>query len=346
MDHESSGNSCIKPEQVLEKDARLRILHLLQLLQNESDVDHPLTTKQITERMEELHGLHMHRTTVPSDLSALAAAGYDIQSVRGRVWHFHYEDRTFSLAELKLLIDAVQASKFITRGKSAELIRKISSLTSKNNAEGLRRSVQIAGRAKTDNEKGYYIVDTVNRAMNMGKKISFAYFMYDTQKKQRLKNNGNPYTVSPYDLVWDGDCYYLIGYCDERFGIRVFRADRIASAPDILSDAATKRPEDYSSERYTTESFRMFATEEPVDVTLRCQEKIMNSFLDQFGLNTPTVPLDDESFLATVRICVSPLFFRWVFGSSGAVQIIAPEKVKNEYWQMLRNAMKSIEDSK
>ena len=185
IDHESSGNSCIKPEQILKKDARLRILHLLQLLQNESDVDHPLPTKRITERMEELHGLHVHRTTVPSDLSALAVAGYDIQSVRGRVWHFHYEDRTFSLAELKLLIDAVQASKFITKGKSVELIRKISSLTSKNNAEDLRRSVQITGRAKTDNEKGYYIVDTVNRAMNAGKKISFTYFMYDTQKKQR-----------------------------------------------------------------------------------------------------------------------------------------------------------------
>jgi len=342
MDREENKNDCIKPEEIPAKDARLRILRLLRLLQRESDVDHPMSTKMIIDRMQALYGTYMHRTTVPGDLSALAAAGFDIQSSRGRIWHFHYEDRTFSVAELKLLIDAVQASKFISRTKSRELIRKLTTLTSSGNAENLRKSVRINGRAKSQNEKGYYVIDAVNRAINTGKKLSFTYYMYDKCKEQVLKNEGRPYTVSPYDLIWDGDCYYLIGFCDDRGEIRVFRADRIACAPEILQEDAVGRPAGYCPERYTTESFRMFSVDDPVEVILSCRENMMNVFLDHFGMDAETSPQRDGTFLARVSVSVSPLFYRWVFSTGGDIRIVAPEKVREGYRTLLVRSLEEL----
>lgn len=224
----------LKNNNASEEDTRLRILYLYQLLLTQSDEDHPLSTKQITEKMEELHNIHMHRTTVPKDIELLKAAGFEIIGERKRAWEYHLAERQFSLPELKLLIDAVQSSKFITEKKSQDLIGKLISLTSETNAAKLNRTVHITGRVKSENEKGYYIVDAINDAMNAGKKISFLYFDLDGKKKQILRNDGKPYTVSPFDLIWDGDFYYLIGYCDERNDVRTYRVDRIKKQPEIL----------------------------------------------------------------------------------------------------------------
>lgn len=145
-----------------ESDTRLRILYLYQLLLSQSDEDHPLSTKQITDKMEELHSIHMHRTTVSSDIALLKAAGFEIMAERKRAWEYYLADRAFSIPELKLLIDAVQSSKFITEKKSKALMEKLVALTSETNANKLQRSIHITGRAKSDNEKGYYIVDAIN----------------------------------------------------------------------------------------------------------------------------------------------------------------------------------------
>ena len=214
-----------------DNDTRLRILYLYQLLLTQSDEDHPLSTKQITDKMEELHNIHVHRTTVPKDIALLKAAGFEIIAERKRAWEYYLAERTFSVPELKLLIDAVLSSKFITEKKSQALIDKLVSMASETNAGKLKRTVHITGRAKSYIEKGYYIIDAINDAMNAGVKISFLYFDYDGKKKQVLRNDGKPYTVSPYDLIWDGDFYYLTGYCDEREEVRVFRVDRIKKQP-------------------------------------------------------------------------------------------------------------------
>jgi len=342
MEHNEHAKTNLDPNSIQQDDARLRILRILRLLQSESDVDHPLSTKMITDKMQEMYGLYMHRTTLPGDLSALVAAGYDIQAERAIGWNYHYEDRTFTLAEIKILIDAVQSSKFITESKSDDLIEKLLTLTSKREAENFKRSVQIAGRAKTDNEKGYYIVDTINHAINTGRKISFLYFSYDGQKDLCLKNDGKPYTLSPYDLVWNGDYYYLIGYCDERDSIRFFRADRIVGVPDILDDEAVPRPKDYSAAHYTTETFRMYATEEVVDVILQCHDSAMNSIIDHFGKDIPATVNPDGTFTVTVCVCLSPLFFRWVFSHNGIIKIQEPVDVRERYRKSLLDAIDQI----
>lgn len=325
----------------IESDTRLRILYLYQLLLSQSDEDHPLTTNQITAKMEELHAIHMHRTTVSSDIALLKAAGFEIMAERKQSWNYYLADRTFSLPELKLLIDAVQSSKFITEKKSQLLIEKLISLTSETNAGKLKRTVHITGRAKSENEKGYYIVDAINDAMNAGVKISFYYFDYDGKKKQVLRNDGKPYTVSPYDLIWDGDFYYLTGYCDEREEVRIFRVDRIKKQPDLLDEPMVSQPRGYSVKKYTQEVFRMFDTQEIVDIVLVCENCVMKSIIDRFGSTIRTKSLDDNHFQVKVKVCAGPTFYRWVFGFGGKIKIVGPEENVQQYIDMLLKAIES-----
>ena len=338
-DQEPKAETVVESSKADDNDTRLRILYLYQMLLTQSDEDHPISTKQITDRMAELHNIHVHRTTVPKDIELLRAAGFEIIGERKRAWEYHLADRTFSVPELKLLIDAVQSSKFITEKKSQVLIEKLISLTSETNANKLKRTVHITGRVKSDNEKGYYIVDAINEAINAGNKISFYYFELDGKKKQVLRNDGKPYTVSPYDLIWDGDYYYLTGFCDERDAIRTFRVDRIKKQPELLAEKALPKPDSYDVTRYTTEVFRMFATDEPVEVTLLCDNKVMKSVVDKFGMGISTRSVGKDKFRVKVKVCTGPTFYRWVFGSGGTIRIEGPEKVKEEYRERLKKAL-------
>ena len=259
---------------------------------------------------------------------------------RHKSLHYYLADRSFSIPELRILIDAVQSSKFITESKSRELIEKLMSLTSETSADKLRRTVHVTGKAKSDNEKGYYIVDAINEAINLGRKISFHYFDYDGKKHHVLKNDGEPYTVSPYDLIWDGDYYYLTGFCDEREEVRVFRVDRIEKQPELLDAVAVAAPKGYRVEKYTQEVFRMFATQETTEVKLLCENSMMKAIIDKFGKKVHTKAVDKDHFLATVKICASPTFYRWVFGWGGLMRVEGPEEVIAEYKNMLAEEQK------
>lgn len=340
-DQANKAEMVIEPK-VEDNDTRLRILYLYQMLLTQTDEDHTLSTKQITDRMMEQHNILVHRTTVPKDIDLLRAAGFEIIGERKRAWEYYLADRKFSVPELKLLIDAVQSSKFITEKKSESLIKKLLSLTSENNADKLKRSVHITGRVKTENEKGYYIVDAINEAINAGVKISFYYSELNGKKKEVLRNDGKPYTVSPFDLIWDGDYYYLIGYCDEREAVRTYRVDRIKKQPEILKEKAVKKPKEYNVSKYTTEIFRMFSTDEAIDVTLLCDNCIMKSVVDKFGMKIKTQSVGEEKFRIKVKVCVSPTFYRWVFGAAGEIMIEGPSNVRKAYKEMLQKSLDSM----
>lgn len=342
MDVNNSSLVEVTKNKAEKSDTRLRILYLYQLLLKQSDETHPLSTKQIIDKMGEMHGIHMHRTTVPSDIALLKAAGFEIMSERKRAWNYYLSDRTFSLPEIKILIDAVQSSKFITEKKSKILIEKLVSLTSETNADKLKRSVHITGRVKSENEKGYYIVDAINEAINAGVKISFYYFELNGKKRKVLRNDGKPYTVSPFDLIWDGDYYYLTGFCDERSAVRTFRVDRISQQPELLAEKAIEKPDGYDVSKYTTEVFRMFSTDEPIDVTLRCENCVMKSVIDKFGMKIKTTSLDADTFRTTVKVCAGPTFYRWVFGAGGKILIESPIETRNEYSEMLQKALNQL----
>ena len=218
-------------------ESKPRILYLLRILEQYTDEEHPLTTKQLIEMLNEKYGISTYRTTIAKDVAALQEFGVDIVVVHSTQCKYFIGSRQFELPELKLLIDAVESSKFITSKKSDVLIKKIHMLTSNGQVKKLKRNNYVSGRIKPNNEQIYYIVDTINDAINEGKQISFQYYEYTGLKEKVLKNKGEVYTVSPYHLVWNDDYYYVVGYSEKREKIVTFRVDRIASQPDILSVA-------------------------------------------------------------------------------------------------------------
>lgn len=323
----------------MENGTKLRILYLYQYLIQHTDPDHPMSTVELTKMLQEQHNMKVARNTICNDLTMLHECGLQIEIIHSTQNKYYYDGQLFDLPELKLLVDAVSSSKFITERKSEQLINKLLTLAPLHNAVKLRRHIYAADRVKTDNERGYYIVDAINEAIDSGRKISFCYTDFNVQKQRYLTNDGKPYTVSPYTLMWDGDYYYLRGFCDERKSMRTFRLDRIERQPVILPEPAVLKPENYNVAEYSKSVFRMYDTDQPTEVKLLCKASIMKVVIDNFGADVDTVAVDDDHFVANVSVCTSPTFFRWVFGFGGGIKILEPENVVIEYRQMLENAL-------
>ena len=319
-----------------------RILYLYQHLLQHTDAEHPLSTAELIKILKEQYAIRVSRNTISDDLTILHDCGLHIEHYESTQNKYYYDGHTYDLAELKLLVDAISSSKFITQRKSDELITKLLTLTSVANAAKLRRHIYVFGRAKSENEQGYYIVDAIHEAIDTRRKIRFIYTDYDVNKKQYATNCGAPYTVSPYTLEWDGDYYYLRGFCDERQAVRTFRIDRIAEQPKILNQIAVLPPEDYSPAQYSKCVFRMFDTDQPEEVQLLCHVSTMKHIIDHFGMDVKTEPIDEESFKANILVYTSSTFYRWIFGFNGKMKILGPESVKAAYQEMLRKALEEL----
>ena len=325
----------------MENGNKLRLVYIYQYLFKYSDADHPVSTPELLRFLKEEHGMDVNRTTLPGDFAIMEKAGIHFEVIRSRQNKYYFDDRLFDMAELKVLIDAISSSKFITEKKSKDLIRKLTTLTSDYNAEKLRRHVTVEGRVKSENEKAYYILDAINNAIDKNCKICFQYTEYSSRKRKVIKNNGEYYTVSPYALVWDGDFYYMIGWCDNREHMRNFRLDRIYKTPVVLEDEeAVPEPEGFNLAEYSQKVFRMFGSDEETEVELLCEKGMMNGIVDQFGIKVKTEEVDNQYFRAVVTVCPSPTFYRWVFGWNGGIKIIGPEKIRIDYKLMLKKALK------
>ena len=326
-------------------ETKPRILYLLRILEQYTDEEHPLTTKQLIDKLQDEYGISAHRTTLSKDIAALQEFGVDIVTVHSTQSKYFIGSRKFELPELKLLIDAVESSRFITAKKSESLIRKIHTLTSQGQVSKLRRNNYVVDRIKPDNEQIYYIVDTINDAINEGKQISFQYYDYSGLKKKVLKNKGEIYKLSPYKLIWSGDYYYVIGYSEKKGKVINFRVDRIAVAPTILSENAIPVPKDFDLENFTKEVFFMFSGDE-VEVDLQCDNSLMKTMIDRFGENVKTLAYDMTSFRLITEVSVSPTFFGWVFGFDGKVKILGPKNVKEQYYKMISEAMNNLNNAR
>ena len=326
-------------------ETKPRILYLLRILEQYTDEEHPLTTKQLIDKLQDEYGISAHRTTLSKDIAALQEFGVDIVTVHSTQSKYFIGSRKFELPELKLLIDAVESSRFITAKKSESLIRKIHTLTSQGQVSKLMRNNYVVDRIKPDNEQIYYIVDTINDAINEGKQISFQYYDYSGLKKKVLKNKGEIYKLSPYKLLWSGDYYYVIGYSEKKGKVINFRVDRIAAAPTILSENAIPVPKDFDLENFTKEVFFMFSGDE-VEVDLQCDNSLMKTMIDRFGENVKTLAYDMTSFRLITEVSVSPTFFGWVFGFDGKVKILGPKNVKEQYYKMISEAMNNLNNAR
>ena len=326
----------------MENGTKHRILYLYQHLLQHTDAEHPLSTAELMKILKEQYAIKVSRNTISDDLAMLHNCGLHIEHYESTQNKYYYDGHLYDLAELKILVDAISSSKFITQRKSDELITKLLTLTSVANAAKLRRHIYVSGRAKSENEQGYYIVDAIHEAIDTCRKIRLIYADYDVNKECYATNGGSPYTVSPYTLEWDGDYYYLRGFCDERQAVRTFRIDRIAEQPKILNQIAVSLPEDYSPAQYSKCVFRMFDTDQPEEVQLLCHVSTMKHIIDHFGMDVETEPIDEEHFRADILVCTSSTFYRWIFGFKGKMRILGPELVKTAYQEMLRKALEEL----
>ena len=226
----------------MENRSKLRILYLYQYLVQNTTPEHPQSTAELTKMLSDKYGIDVSRNTISDDLAMLCSAQFHIKMIRSTQNKYYYDGQAFDIPEMKLLIDAVSSSRFITERKSEALVNKLLSLVQPDDAIKLRRHVYASDRVKSENECGYLIVDVINDAINTRHKISFYYTDLDVSKNRHLTNNGQEYTVSPYTLVWDGDYYYLRGFCDERNALRTFRVDRIEGIPTVLHDLIVPKP--------------------------------------------------------------------------------------------------------
>lgn len=325
----------------MDSDSKLRVLYVAKILYEETDPDHPLTTTQILNKLQDKYGMPAHRTTIGGDVEILKKFGLGIDVYRGSQVQYNLFDRTFDLAELKLLIDTVESSKFITKEKSDALVTKLGTLTSKNYARDIKRNLYSEGRLKKENESIYLTIEAVNEAINLKKKISFQYFQYDVRKKRHLKNNGVPYKFSPYSLVWNGDYYYMVGYSDKHKNIGSYRIDRVYRRPVILDEDIVPMPEHFDISKFSDGMFHMYNSERKT-VQLVCANETMDAILDKFGMDVATYAYDMESFKVEVNVAVSHVFFSWVFGFGGKVRIVGPEKIKHEYTDMVNKVAEAI----
>ncbi|MBR1757720.1 MAG: WYL domain-containing protein [Lachnospiraceae bacterium] len=322
----------------METGTKLRILYLYQYLLRHSDVDHPISTGQLIKGLKEQYDIDTNRNTLANDLAMLNKSGFNIEVIHSQSNSYYIDTLAFDTAELKIMIDAVSSSKFITEKKSKILIEKLLSLTSDYKAKQLRRHIYVDGRVKSENEKGYYIVDRINEAIDTGRKIRFQYADYGLKKRKVLRHNGEYYIVSPYALIWDGDYYYLLGYGEKRGQVQSFRLDRIYRDPEILEEKTIPAPKSFDISNYSQAVFRMYDTDKIVRVSLLCKNHIMNAIIDRFGKRVRITEVDEGHFTVNVTVCPSPTFYRWVFGWNGDMKILGPENVKEEYREMARRA--------
>lgn len=321
--------------------AKLRPFYVAKMLYEQTDEGHYLTIAQIIEQLERDYGISTSRGTVGDDIKALQALGVDIEVEVSSQKRYYLVGRRFELPELKALIDAVESARFIPKEKSSELVKKLGSLTSQYNQAKLVRNVDVENRIKASNEKIYYIMEALNDAINVGKKVSFQYFSYNVRKEQKPKYDGYTYVFSPYKLIWNGDYYYVVGYSEKHSGIGSFRVDRIVRCPQILDEEAERPPKDFDLNIFLNSMFRMYNGSRK-QIELVCDNDLMDAVIDKFGEDVTILANDMRTFRAMVTTSVGPVFYSWIFGFGGKVLIKSPEEARTEYANLLRNAAESI----
>lgn len=321
---------------------KLKLLYIAQFLMERTDEEHPVTTQEMIAYLQS-NDISAERKSIYTDIDQLIDFGMDIIKVKERPGGYYLAGRQFELAELKLLVDAVQASKFITTKKSGELIGKLETLCSKAQARQLHRQVVVANRNKAVNESIYYNVDMIYNAIAENVKIRFQYFEWSVNKEMKLRRNGEFYEASPWLLSWDDENYYLIAYDDRSREIRHYRVDKMLKIGLLSTQREGKDAfEHFDIAGYSKKTFGMFAGEEET-VTLRCDVSLTGVIIDRFGKDVAMRRLDDEHIRARVDVAVSRQFFGWITGLDTAIRIESPERVVNAYNDYLREILEHYE---
>lgn len=319
---------------------KMKLLYLMRIFMELTDEEHPLSTAEIISKLSG-YGISVERKSLYDDIECLRTFGLDIISRREKPSGYYLGSREFELAELKLLVDTVQSSKFITTKKSTQLIKKLENLTSHHEALQLQRQVYVNNRPKTMNESIYYNVDKLHTAIAANSKIIFKYFEWTVTKETQLKRNGENYKVSPWALIWDDENYYLIAYDDLSKEIRHYRVDKMLSIEPLCEARDGKELfSDFDAAQYEKKTFGMFGGEEK-NVTLLCRNNIINVIIDRFGRDVLVHKADEEHFTAHIKVNISTQFFGWLTGLGTSAVISSPDFVKDEYNRYLNEILQN-----
>ena len=320
---------------------KLKIFYILDYLNRNSHEKHPVRAAELMEMLHNQHNISCDRKTVYSDIAALQDYGVDIVSVPGKNGGYFIATRNFELPELKLLIDAVQSSRYLTEKKSRELIEKLCKECSVHDARLMRRDVLVSGRVKSMNETIYYNVDNIQEAISLNRKISFRYFDWGIDGQRRYRDKS--YEASPYGLCQDNENCYLLAY-SPRHGVTSYRVDRMADIV-LMEQERTPCPEltGKALTQYANRLFQMFQGQE-TDVKLRFHRRFVNAVIDRFGREILLIPDGEEHFVFTVKVAVSPMFLSWVVGFGKDARILHPQSVIDQCRQMCLDALDQYQE--
>ena len=318
---------------------KLKLYYLARILTEKTDDDHMITMPEIQEALK-AYDVSADRKSLYDDMEALRSLGIDVIGEKvGRNFYYHIGSKKFEIAELKLLVDAIQSSKFITEKKSNELIKKLTEMASRYEAVQLKRQVVVQGRVKNMNESIYYFVDDVHRAIAENKQISFEYMKWDENKKMVPRREGS-YVVSPWALTWDDENYYLIAFDEEADCIKHFRVDKLKNIR-ILNDRRAGRAafKEFNLAKYAKMSFGMFGGE-PTRVRIAFKKDMVGVFIDRFGRDITIRPSKEKDHLETsVDVALSDQFLGWIFALGPDVKILGPDEVVDIFKAELKERM-------
>ena len=324
----------------IKQDKKGRLLALREYLYKYSDENHLASTQELIDEMTR-QGYPGNRKTIKDDIDVLNKFGMDIITNVSRGNSFYMASREFEIPELKLLVDAVSSSRFISAAKSELLINKLTAMASKYEKEQIVPRIYTDDRIKANNPQLYYVVDKLIEAVQNKKKVRFQYGEYDADKKKVLRNNGEIYINSPYGCLWSDDFYYLIGHSEKYEKVITFRVDRIVDL-EIMKESIIPEPVGFNMADYAQIVIEMFDGE-PQEVELVCDNELMKSVIDKFGENIKTERISDKQFKTTVLVSASKTFYAWCFRFAGQMRITSPKNVKWEYLEMIQ---KVLEDNK
>ena len=317
---------------------KLKCLYLRQFLLENTDEAHPVTVSQMIDYLAR-HDIAAERKSIYDDIDGLRSYGLDIEYRKAQDGGYFIANREFQLPELKLLVDAVQSSKFLSLRKSNELIAKLEKLASRHEAQALRRQVYVTHRIKNMNESIYYNVDALHSAIAAGSRITFRYFDWDMNGKKKYRHEGKRYRISPWALLWDDENYYLVGYDAEHAERRHYRVDKMESITQTGEERLGKELfAGFDPAAYSRKVFGMYGGE-PQKVTLRFESSMSNIVFDRFGRELILTPDREGGFTVTVEVVPSPQFFAWLTGLGAPVKILSPQPIVQQFCDYLQSIL-------
>ena len=310
---------------------KIKLLKLLELLRLDTDEQNPMTTNQICTRLDEM-GIICDRRTLSKDIALLNEQGYEIMDTSvGHEKGYYVADRSFSIPELKILMDAVQGASFITRKKTEELVDKIANLGGSHRAEILKSNIVKFKTTKHSNEQIFYNVDALEQAIDEQKKVLFRYFDLNEHGQKVYRRDGHRYVVEPIAMVFNEDNYYMLCYSSRHHKTSTYRVDRM-EAVEVLEEGITETAIALKAEigPYTEQVFKMYAGE-AVDIVIEFNDSLIGVVFDKFGEDTKMMRCGDRKCVATVKVQISPVFWGWLFQFAGEMKLLSPDSLVQEY---------------